>query len=262
MNRSERLRSLGVLFTIVAVVIIFFGYSANDLSRIYGNNPLWSVLFGLLLLSIIALTFFWGSIDEYYKDKKNKKNELSNTVISKRTSVIHILDTKGENASYFEKVLFYKIDKKNPYISDIFADETNPNAYISNPQLANCTTNYAKKITHLEISFKDNMEELNEVQSSYKVDKFLYVSVELKNCFTNTTRESWQIKIKNYCKEVEQEITFPAGKFIEQVKLYKIEDNKETVVTAVTPIIIREDYLYLTNLDKNECFDLRWTYAK
>lgn len=70
MNRAERLRSLGVLFTIIAVVIIFFGYKAEDF---YSKSPLWSILLGLLLFLIIVLTYFWGSIDEYYKERKNKK---------------------------------------------------------------------------------------------------------------------------------------------------------------------------------------------
>lgn len=261
MNRADRIRSLGVLFAII------ISYNADNFFNNYTLNPVRSIIFGAILLIIIILTLFWNNIDEFFKDRKNRKNKLSNTVISKRTSVIHILDENGENASYFEKVLFYKIDKKNSYISDIFADATNPDSYISNPQLANCTTNYAKKITHLEISFKDNMEDLNEVQSTYKVEKFLYVSVDLKNCFTNKTKESWEFKIKNYCQEFEQKITFPRGIYIENAKLYKIEEGKETIVTAITPVIIREYnkntiYLYLTNIDKNENFKLRWTYTK
>lgn len=177
------------------------------------------------------------------------------------------MDEKGENATCFEKVTFQKIDIKNPYVSNVFVDETNPSAYICNPQLANCTTNYVEKTTHLQISFKDNIEELNDIKSTYEVDKFLCYSIDLKNNFTNLKTESWKISVKNYCKVVEQTITFPAGKFINQVKLYKIENGKEMVVTTITPIMIKEEnknkiYLYLTNLDKNECFEIRWTYVK
>ncbi len=267
MSRAERLRSLGVLFTIFAVVINHFGYNSNDFSLFYASNKLSSILIGIFLFLIILLTIFWGSIDEFLKDRKNRNNKLSNTVISKKISIINILDAAGENATCFEKIIFHKIDLKNPYFSDVLADETNPSAYISNPQLANCTTNYVEKITRLEISFKDNIEQLNDIKSTYEVDKFLYFSIDLKNCFTNLKNESWKINVKNYCKEVEQKIVFPHGINIEQVKLYKIEDNKETVVTAITPIIIKEEnkseiYLYLTNLDKNECFEIRWTYSE
>ncbi|HEY4291277.1 MAG TPA: hypothetical protein VGN00_29450 [Puia sp.] len=267
MKLEDRLKSLSAALAVITAEVVLFTIDSK-------KYPFWATheglqySLGIALGLIFLLVLFPKPVSAFFNGIVMRRRKLLGPVVSKKTTTIDIQDIAGHKATYFQKASFSNI-KNGDYILHLVSDPGVESSYI-NPQelqLANCSAQLDMPKKDLKLYFMDSVEKLNAVKSLYHVDKFYYFSVELVDCFTDQKGDSWDMTMFNYVKEFELNIHFPAGRRLTDVNVYRKEDQKETKVEAVSPILIsRPDkdsiYLFITNFDQRDKLIIRWTYKR
>ncbi|MBX9702532.1 MAG: hypothetical protein K2X39_00115 [Silvanigrellaceae bacterium] len=264
MKTEDRIKSFSIILSVLATICLLLGFNLEDKSSWDKYYFIRWILGGLLCIAFLSL-FFIEWIAEKWFNRIMRKRHLLGTIISRKTTRIEIINSKGTIAKFFQKIHFSKI-KNGAYVNSVNSDIDIEDSFINikKVQLANCSIDITQNNKHLRIYFQDNIELLNKKASLFPVDKFLYFSTELINSFTNLKQDSWVISTFNYCKEYELRIVLPRERKIIKMDFYK-ENGSEKIIDAVNPILLRERnreiiYLYITNFDKKDKYILKWAY--
>jgi hypothetical protein len=266
MKLEDRLKSLGTGLAVAASAALFLGIDVNNTFWSSREWLRYSIASALLVLFCLSILGDW--LLKNYRRLIMRKRNLSGIVVSKKISIIDIQDEEGQKATFFHKAHFLKV-KGGSYVAQVIADTSVPTSFINvdQLQLANCTAKFDSSKKEVHVHFTNNIENLNKSKSLYPVEKYFYFSTEMINCFTHREEDSWGINTYSYTKEYELHINFPPQRKIEQVRMYKKEQEKEILITAACPIIIKKQgydsiFLLITNFDQLDRYIIKWSYKK
>lgn len=253
------IRTYGSILSIltVAIGIVIYSFDKTLLEKFFGEHKVWAIVLASSLIALPVLVLF---ITQRINRFILKKRKLSNIIIERQDVIIDILGN-GEDASYFERMCFYKIGK----INNQYQAKLRVSGKIDSDSIhaANCFYNLNHERTILTIFYINNKKKLNNYPSLIKSrEKFLMYSATLKDTFT-ADEEYWDLLPVNYCLFYNITIIFPKGKQVEYAKLYKKIDEKLIELEDLSPIIVRENsrmklILQISDYDYGDCLSLRW----
>lgn len=253
------IRTYGSILSILTVAtgVIIYAFDKALFETFFGKHKIWAFI---LATSLIALPFLVLFTTQRIKRYILKKRKLSNIIIERQDVIIDILGN-GEDASYFERMCFYKIGR----INNQYQAKLRVSGKIDSDSIhaSNCFYNLNHERTTLTIFYINNKKKLNNYPSLIKSrEKFLMYSATLKGTFTEE-EEYWDLLPANYCLFYNITIIFPEGKQVEHAKLYKKIDDKLIELEDLSPIIVRENnriklILQISDYDYGDCLSLRW----
>lgn len=256
---SDVIRTYGSILSILTIVItiVVFAFDKTLFEKIFKENKIWALVLVTVIITLPVLFIIVSrSIDRFIL----KKRKLSNIVIERQDVIIDIIGN-GEDASYFERMCFYKIGK----INNQYQAKLRVSGKIDSESIhsSNCFYSLNHEKTALTIFYIDNDKKLNNYPSLIKNrERFMMYSATLKNTFVGE-EEYWDLLPANYCLFYNITIIFPVGKQVEHAKLYKKNDDRLTIIEDLSPIIVRENdriklILQISDYDYGDCLSLRW----
>lgn len=202
------IRAISSYFSIAAIGIgiILFAIDKTIIINFFKEHQFIAYSFGsaLILIPLIAPAIY-KRISLMTLERRN----LSNIIIERQDVIIDITGN-GEDASYYERLCFYKIGKNyNHYLTKLIVTGTIDSDSI---HCLNCFYNLNNEKNRLTISYVNNTKKLNDYTSLVKGnEKFLLYSAKIKNSFTNE-EESWDLLPRNYCIFYNLSFSFPEEK--------------------------------------------------
>jgi hypothetical protein len=257
------IRTYGSVLSILTVSVGIFVYAIDKtlLEKFFFEHKIWAFVlaFGLIAFPFIVLLF-----TQWINRFILKKRKLSNIIIERQDVIIDILGN-GEEASYFERMCFYKIGK----INNKYQAKLRVSGKIDSDSIhaSNCFYNLNHEKTKLTIFYINNKKKLNNYPSLInRHETFLMYSATLKDTFTEE-EEYWDLLPVNYCLFYNITIIFPEGKQVIFAKLFKKVDNKLTELEDLSPIIVRENnrvkiILQISDYDYGDFLSLKWKLSK
>lgn len=253
------IRAISSYFSIAAIGIgiILFAVDKRIITNFLNEHQIIAYSFGVALILIPLIA---PAIYKRISLVTLKRRNLSNIIIERQDVIIDITG-KGEDASYYERLCFYKIGKNyNHYLTKLIVTGTIDSDSI---HCLNCFYNLNNEKNRLTISYVNNTKKLNNYSSLVKGnEKFLVYSAKIKDSFINE-EESWDLLPRNYCIFYNLSFAFPEGKKILYAKLYKKTGNDFEELEDISPIIITENnrhklILQIVDYDYGDLLSLRW----
>jgi hypothetical protein len=256
------IRAISSYLSMAGVGIVLIGVSLGEdyLKKTFTNYDTFKIIFIIFGVIIIIVPLIAPPIYDYINKKTLKKRKLSSIIIENQDIIIDIIDN-GKVASFYEKIVFYKLGKNN---NEHFTTKAVVSGTIEDISSLNCFYNLNHEKNKVTISYVNNTSKLNTYPSIIKgKDKFLIFSAVFRDTFISKS-EYWDLLPIHYCISYNLQISLPEGSKIESAKIFKIsEDNLEIEITDINPIIIMENgrpriLMQIIDYDYGEVVRLRW----
>lgn len=246
-----------ISITAVGISIILFTIDDEWLPNFFKNHKIWAYILGFsILIAPLVIPYIHKKVNLYIL----KRRKLSSIIIERQDILIDIIDD-GKTASYYERVCFFKLQKKN----SLYVTKLEVSGYIDSQNIhtLNCSYNLNSDKKKLIISYINNTDRSSNYSSLLKSDeKSLTYSAVLKDTFV-LEEETWVLHPTNYCISFNLSMLMPKGKTILYVKISRTVDKITTDLDDIQPIVVTEHdrhkiIVQIVDYDYGDYLTIKW----